>query len=299
MKKRMIVTSLMLAVSLFGLSACGKSKTEDSILMQLETANTTDALMENNERAAFTTSCYLADGNVDSSYAYKDQERFVLEDAYGIVVDENKDVYGFDNEMQAAYRYLYIENAYDELSDADFDAYILAGYAYSENEKLVSTEERDGVLVIHTEYNKVEDYEETIIYCGYDMADVENVMMEYEADATTKELLKMVCKIKTKEGAEPVLFETVREMDCEEYQLDEQLTEAIFGEDNRTVTVIGDVGTDNEKVYTQTVGKGSYVIVVPNHEYEEVVYFDPECTEAKENDGDPFADATFYLKRVE
>lgn len=52
------------------------------------------------------------------------------------------------------------------------------------------------------------------------------------------------------DGEEKVIHVHERVEDCEKYVPDEQLTESVFGGDLRTLTVIADPNTENEKTYT-------------------------------------------------
>lgn len=296
--KRNVVLVLLAVILLVGcMSGCAKK--DNAVLKQIDAANTTEALVKNNGRVAYRNSFYLTDGSVLSGYAYKDGNRYVVEDDYGVMIDENGDVYGFDTERNKTYRYLFTEGMYEEYA-ADPMSQPLTLYMYDEAEKVVTSEEKDGVLYIETENEYfLQEFAEDIAYAGYDMEDVESMTLAYEADAKSLELLKIENKLKLKDGKEVVLADVVRVMDCEEYQPDEQLMAEVFSDDARSVTIITDAGTENEKSYTQTIGKDGEIIPSFGEEFEYALYLDPECTEEFEGAEENPKEATYYLKRAE
>ena len=64
----------------------------------------------------------------------------------------------------------------------------------------------------------------------------------------------------------------------------------------RTVTVITDAGTKNEKEYKQTFKKGGFIKVYPGNDFYTELYTDSECIRPLMST-DGFRNATFYLKR--
>ena len=80
----------------------------------------------------------------------------------------------------------------------------------------------------------------------------------------------------------------------------EQLRASIFGDDFRTLTVITDPGTDDEKTYTQTVTKGSAFQIIASEEYDPEFNSDKECTQVCTDESlDTTDDQTVYMKKAE
>lgn len=295
--KKLIV--IFMAVAMLCVTACGGKKGNEGdmkeMLQRMETANSNEALMKNNDRVAYQIIYYYADGSEESSYIYMDHDRFAWEGPWGVVIDEKGEVYGFDDIEKMAYRHLFMEDTYEEFKQANE---WLVLYAYGEKEVVISSEEKEGVLYMQTEYPEVELYATDIEYSEYDVNDVEKIYLEYEVNPDTAEMLRMKWGICTKDGERFPVFETVRQLDCEKYEPDGQLVECVFGTDSRTVTLIADAGTAEEKVYTQTVTKGSSVMVIFNPAFEQALYLDAECTQLYEGGTDNTEDATYYVKRV-
>lgn len=135
MKK--LFLGLLLVVAALGLSACGKK--EDDVLQKMEAANTNETLLKNNEKVAFRETHYPADGAAESTWLYQDAKRYVFENDYGVFIDEDGDVYGLDKEENVKYRYLFVDNAYEEFK---YNWEWLAGYVYSPEEELLFPKKR-------------------------------------------------------------------------------------------------------------------------------------------------------------
>lgn len=172
MKRRHVVLAGIMCVCL--LAACGKQAEENKgsmdtqdteeaqdteevqdtqdtgtdLIQKLEAANSEEALMQKNEKIAFTATYSFADGTVDSQYNYADSQRAVLEDDYCTVIDEQGDVYGFKNEEKTTFHALFADGAYEPYRES----YQLSMTIFKadDREKVVDWEEKDGIIELST-----------------------------------------------------------------------------------------------------------------------------------------------------
>ncbi|MGN0608278.1 MAG: hypothetical protein ACI4J6_03685 [Oscillospiraceae bacterium] len=267
-----------------------------SILMEIASANNFNTLVEKYGKAAGRTAYIFKDGTEFSEYYYKDADLYVYESGSYVYIDENGDVYGFDDAINLPYRTIFVGDNYSEEYSSLVEVVELFGY--SDHEEITSQKTENGVIVIETAVQKDSDtwlYE----FLGYTADEVDHYKYVYEADENTKELSGYKEYI-VKNEQEILVFAVTFITDCETYVPDEQLRASIFGDDFRTLTVITDPGTENEKTYTQTVTKGSVFKIAASEEYDPQFYSDKECTQVfTDGNLDTSADQTVYMKKAE
>ena len=111
-------------------------------------------------------------------------------------------------------------------------------------------------------------------------------------------LLVLEMKCYAVKGGKSILYsDTVPDLDAEEYVPDQSITDGVFGDDFRTLTVIADAGTDEEKAYSQTATRGSLIYSMIPDEYEQRLYVDSACTIEKDSK-DWVSAQTYYIKRL-
>lgn len=318
MKKSIITTAMALGMALLCCS-CGGSGTAEqspqtdntvqsaenvqtqdnavpSFISEAEAANRLDALVEKYGKTAVKTNYLFKDGTTSSEYYYKDAERYVYELGDYVYIDEDGEIYGFDDNVSLPFRTIFVgDGCYEEYRSA---AELAEVFQYGETEEITSQKTENGVTVIESTYPKEAD---TAFYAslGYTDDEVDSYKYVYEFDESTKELKSLRSYI-VKDGQDSLIIDMVIVPDCEEYVPDEQLRAEIFGDDSRTLTVIAAPGTDDEKTFTQTVKKGSAIQVVASLIYEQKLYTDKECTVELSDDGlDRMADQTVYMKKAE
>lgn len=305
MKKKIVALGIMLILTSAVFVGCGE-KNQDadnsqevssvqentSFLSDLAEINTIDSMVDRNGRVFYTIKEIMADGTNISYTIYQDKTRFVSVDDNGLLIEENGDVYGTDTEENLPIRYLFIGDTYDDFVE-EYKMEAICGY--DAEEKITSKEVRDGVIYLETELAK-EAYEEYYIAYGYTSDNVDYILSEYEIDSETKEIYDLKTYVVFDEE-KTLLANVIRDKECEEYVADKEITDGVFGSDSRTFSVVTDAGTTDEKIYTQTVTKGSGIIIYIPEEFEETIYADAEYTE--EIVIDRTKDQTGYLKRIE
>ena len=266
--------------------------TETDLLKKMEAANRGETLLQKYEKAAFISTYTYADGEVFSQYNYADSQRSVMENDYYIVIDEQGDVYGFDNEEKIFYHALFTDGSYEPY----IQTYLLnlPGYEIEEKETTVNQEEKDGIIELSTSIVDKSYVEEVATAYWYEDGTVESLAYEYEIDAESYEIIRLYLYAVLPDGERAELYACERVADPETYLVDEQIHSAVFEGDMRTVTLTENPGTKQEKVYTQTVSKGNdiQVCLPPDHSGE--LYLDAACTTRYEGGADRNEDLDMY-----
>lgn len=311
MKKKICLLGMVFVLALAVFAGCGeKDQSEtnsqeqsseqevtseqdyDEFMQELERINSVDSMINKYGHVSYACIETLADGSNFLYTVYKGENRDVYTVEQGFLINENEDIYGMDVETNSYMRYLCIGDTYEEFRSFYFDVSI---HEYNEEEEVTLKEVKDGMIYLETEVKDGINKEVLATY-GFESENIEYILTEYVIDESTLEIYQV--KTYVVQGNQKNLFLDVKwEKECEEYILDEEIIEGVYGDDSRTLSVVVDEGTADEKVYTQTVTKGSSIIVLIPEEFEQKVYADPECTE--EAIIDKMNDQTLYLKRIE
>lgn len=309
-RKYAVLVGIMLCASL--LAACGKQggenkgsmETQDTeeaqdagtVLMQkLEAANSEEALLQKSEKVAFISAYSYADGIVVSQYNYADSQRAVVENDFGTVIDEQGDVYGFDNEEKRIFHVLFTDGAYEPYRES----YQLGMTVFriDGREKVVDWEEKDGIIALSTSIEDKSFVDGMATGYLYEDGAVESLIYEYEIDAESYEITRIYLYAVLPDGDKVELYRSEREAAPETYVVEEQIHSAVFEGDMRTVTLTENPGTEQEKVYTQTVSKGNDIQVCLPPEHSGELYLDAACTMLYEGGADTNENLDFYYKR--
>ena len=191
-------------------------------------------------------------------------------------------------------RYLFIGDYYDR-HKAEF--WPESHFEYLENEKITSRREENGRIYLETSI-PIDDpaVAATLASWGFSPDEIDSERDEYTIDAGS--LLILEIKSYAVTGDKKILFsETALDLDAKEYVPDQSITDGVFGDDLRTLTVIADAGTDEEKAYSQTATRGSLIYSFIPDEYEQKLYVDSACTIEKDSE-DWVSDQTYYIKRL-
>lgn len=269
--------------------------TGTDLIQKLEAANSEEALMQKNEKVAFTAAYSFADGTVASQYNYADSQRAVVENDYCIVIDEQGDVYGFNNEEKTTFHALFADGAYEPYRES----YQLSMTIFKadDREKVVDWEEKDGIIELSTSIKDKSFVDEMTAGYLYEDGAVESLIYEYEIDAKSYEITKSYLYAVLPDGDKVEMHRSERVADPETYVVEEQIHSAVFEGDMRKVTLTENPGTKQEKIYTQTVSKGNEIQVnlSPGHSGE--LYLDAACTVPYEGGADKNEDLDLYYIR--
>lgn len=283
------------AMTVFAAGTAYAEEDQADLLKKIGDANTREALLEAHERVAYNAVYYYPDLTPDEIYTYEDQEKYAYITSYMDVVIKDGSSYAFYSEEGLIEKDVYVgEGAGEEY----YNSMPLAWFAYDENEILLSVEEKEGILCVETTAPIGVDRD--IVDYGYDESVMTDFQYRYEVDAETYELLSMAYDMVSETGEIYPFFEMTRDEACEEYVEAEEALEKLADTDVRTVTLIENAGTEEEKVYTGSIAKGGVFYIYFADGYEEVLYADAECTEQfTSNEEDRESDVVAYVRKAE
>lgn len=291
---------LLCAGCVLSFAACGKAaekEADGNILVEMVEANADETIMAKHEKVAFITAYSYADGETVSEYYYRDADRYVMENEYWMYVDENGDVYGFDYEENVAFRNIFAGDSYQEFRAGEY----LAAYEYDATEILTGQEEKDGHLILYTEDEDREFIREWAEIFLFEEENISRIVSVYEVDAESYEMYAVTTSVVLKDGEEKDIITTKRVENPETYVVEEELRDAVFGGDQRTVTLIENPGTEQEQAYTQTVSQEGVIEIYLPSDAKQELYLDEACTiiydgqsgEEEEQTGD---DVLYYIR---
>ena len=294
MKKRLILA--LSALSLCILAGCASINItinkKGNLLQDLEKVNTFANIYDKYGSFRIDVFGTHADGTKDDYSVYYGDNTYVNINKYGTNIDDHGDVYGYDTESDYYFRYVFPGDSYELYKN---DNEMTACFRYDDEEKIISREDRDGKICLCTD-SKTKNLRQLLESWGFDPDTVDRVISEYIIDSDTLviEDIKTYAVI----NGEKILYsDTVMNLDSDDFVPDKGITEAITSDDKRTVTVIADPGTADEKVYSDTIIKGGLFFVQYPTGYENTLYDDSECTIPHEISSDRDSDLTVYIKR--
>ncbi len=276
-------------------------KSPDSILYLIHQSNNSTAIRQKYTRIAYNSALHKKNETIENSYFYIDSQKYVKLCGSDITILEDGISYGFNGKRQAAWRMLFIDNAFEEYA---YDQYMLSGYSYIEKkygEKVVEQYESDGVIYLKTSVQSVEPFSELFEYCGYIVTNSNSISLRYELDSENIEILKFSIFIK-ENGNEIPVRENTKVPDCEEYKVDENLHSTVFSEDKRNITLI-EIDKDSNEVatYTASGAKGAALIPKMPYGYDSNYYTDKTCKYSAEDMvfENLTSDITLYITKIQ
>ena len=296
MKKRLILA--LSALGLCILTGCASINItinkKGDLLKDLAEINNYDDICDKYGNVRIDVSGTHADGSKDDYSKYIGDNTYVTVNKYGTTIDDHGDVYGYDSEMDVPFRYVFPGDSYETYQNEMEEK---RGFAYTDTEKIVSREDKDGKIYLATEEGSgaagpiLESW-------GFDPDTVDKVYTEYIIDGDTL-VIEETKAYAVIDGKKNMYSETIVNIAADEYVPDKIITDAITSDDHRTLTLIADPGTADEKVYSSTIIKGGLFFVKYPDGYENRLYDDSECTVIHESVADRSLDMTVYIKRSE
>ena len=289
MKKRIFI-GLLSVVMVMASAGCSKTgKIDDSdYLRMIESANTYDALTAANGTFRSVSFYHYGDGTTEDVIYYGDKDTVLFNDATGSVVISNGEAYGYDVD-DGYYKWLFPGNYFDYHRSVNWLWKLTS-------EKIISKKEKNGLIYLETYSDEADNIEYFADIYKYGKEEIEKLILSYVIDAKDNEILENTEYVVIK--GEKILCATTRlERGVEKQYPDQKIIDALSRTDTRTLTVITDGGTAQEKAYSRTVPKGCGIYVFFGNDFEPVRYSDKECT-VEVPEADYYTDATYYLKRI-
>ena len=232
------------------------------------------------------------------------QEDYYNKDYFYTFYDGEHFEWGSDiaNCLTEKSKYFYTENIYAlNVSVAPsgivgieeyFDLIGTTGFISSEmlDDENASITEKDGFIIV-----SVTSDEEDLAVMG---EDVVSCVETYTIDANTREMTTVRTVYTFEDGSvEDGIITITRDVEMPEgmkpFVAYEEETENV-----RTVMIVSNPGTENEKTESLQVAKGLQVAIAPDYFVEETfaLYADAACTQTFEEDWDVNTDLTIYIK---
>ena len=292
MKCRMALWMLCVVLTLFACTAAAQ-ETTDNILFAMVAANTREALTANNERAAYRVGFSFKDGTTINARNYIDKEKYVYEEDGYLEVDADGKVATYWDDSQVYATVLFVGDAYEQSLLYRPGAW----YQYEPTEKVTQITEENGRLLIEAEITDegvlrqyAEDY-------GFEAAKVKRIVMNYVIDAQDYEIYRLVGMGQFADGSTHIYMEVNREEHVEEYMIPDGIAEILSCKETRSITLIENPGTDQEKTNTYQVPRGFLCQLALPIEYDPMLYADASFTKAFESNGDYTVDVIGYIRK--
>lgn len=297
MKQRSAGLIILTVVLTFVLVACGNSDklSKETILADIDAANTRTVLSENNERIAYHVVFFDNSGKEDITvYTYLDQEKYVYAEEVFLNVDKSGEVTYYYSDDQSCGICLFVgENAYNE----DLLNWPMAWYEYDPTEKVTEISEEDGLLFIEAEITNEDAIHSLAESVGYEEDEIKKAVAKYVVDAKNYEIQKLEGFLEDSDGTSYPYIKAVKEQKTEEYVLPGDFVAAINNKEKRAVRIIENQGTDKETEYVYRIPIGVECNFVLSSEYEQKLYADAAFTTEFKDNRDHVSDIVAYIRK--
>lgn len=255
---------------------------------QVVEANMTENLLKNYDSFHITMNYSEAEIEV-----YKDSEIYYYSDSWGEYLKCGN--MEFDNYNNGEYtKYIYVENEPQVYPQEENCLMTVDSTVKEEIQEI----KKDGDNLILTTKLTAEDYAEISTAKESPFEEGDYGVLEYTLDSTTYAVLKSKETIMHKDGTEGEVLITEVQYNQEKPEKVRKMYDLANPTENiRTLTIITNPGTDQEKEYKESVAKGeSIAIMFPDDTWK--LYTDEQCTQEKGETVDKEADALYYAKSV-
>ena len=274
----------------------------------LVAANTGSAILSRHASFGTTRSTFQGGEEILTETSYRDADTYFWGFSNGRAMLRKADLW-VDREATDGDFY-YVETIFDS-EEATREAFAFAldsaPVLLPETEVLLETVDAgDGRFLAVTRESDPEtiawSLSETLFAGGYEYAEGMTLRYEYAFDAQTQDLLSIHTELTDADDAVLLTQEDNCAYDVEDYDpftdgepFAQYEADVRDPEHSRTVTVVFDPDTENERAMDCVQPRSAVFSVFLNGEYVKQVYTDPECTQPYEN-GDGTEDLVLYVK---
>ncbi|MCD8239405.1 MAG: hypothetical protein LUC92_08735 [Clostridiales bacterium] len=239
---------------------------EENVLKAAAEAEQIYNLLSKYDNVYYKTAYYDADGEEYlTEYEYADKDMYVSEEDSGDIYIATADrIMGLDADGNVS-EYVVMDGSGYDYWTADKEDFM---FTYNDEEEVLSQTEEDGNIIVSSRLDTDEGYEE----------------YTYTIDSETMEMSHVSTVYYDTEGNVDVSSEQELGFNTDVYEIPVEIAAAMSLEETRTVTVISDPGTDEEKVQTQEIGKGVFAKIALAEDYT-TMYDDEACTVPHELSG--------------
>ena len=291
--KRMIAL-LLAAVMLCTLPVATQAE-DTSVLEKIEAANRIETMLQQAERIAYRSNTYDARGGIHSQYAYADKDLIVCENDDGITIDQDGQRFGFDNNEKRPFAAIFLDDAQESVAVDSLT------YAAEPAEQLLECTQEEGKLTVNSfidDMQHLSDCRAYLMDLGYASPEILRLCCRYVLEEASYEIESITFTVDLADGSSLLVWECTRVESPEPYEIPQELTQQLFSEDSRTVTVILDPDSQEEQEISIQVGKGCLVRVYPSDAHPNI-YRDRSCFQLYTGFADPDSDELRYSIRAE
>ena len=294
MKKKILIIGIVLIILLIcALTIILNKKNEENkdigYVEKIYEVNTLDARLESHSNAYVEASYYDINGEVTDTYTYYgEKDLLIYEDGLEApIINTSTEEFGYTTE-NIIYKALFIDASYEtylkELRDHCF-------MDYFEGIEFVSKKEKDNSYVIEC---NVPMESVSYLYSEDELfEDSENLKMYYTINKENYEIQHVEEYFVIPDKGEIKWLEINISYDVEKQEIPNELAVSASGTE-RTVTIIENADTENEKRYLMTASKGTMILPYLSTEYRNL-YLDKECTQKYTGENDYSTDAIYYI----
>lgn len=286
MKKKLMVMTGVAAAAVLIPASVWAEEVPELTMEQVVEANMAENLLKHYD--SYYLKFTSANGETEM---YKDAEMFYYANAAGEYL--RTDSIDYDNFDNGEYtKYMYVERE-PFVSDSEVNSLMNVEVTLEEE---IQEIKQEGENIIFSTKLPEEWHAEIAEAMGVELLDGDYPLIQYTLDAKTYAVLKSSETIMHKDGTEGAVFVTEAEYNAERPEAAKKLLDRATATENiRTLTIIANPGTDQEKEYKETVLKGEKIVpYFPDDTWK--LYTDAECTQEKTEPADLQADATYYAK---
>ena len=248
---------------------------EADILSRFYKAQVIREILAHHENVSENVTYYNAQGDVMVSvYQYADSKTVVREDSDSYVDIQYQDViYTYNPEIPDEIQVLF---GMEGVAEAEWETRMNGGFEFgpTEGETLAEVTEADGRLVLTV---VAEAKAEELFGWEDEIEPGAQTVYTIEVDAETFMAYEGTAYVKMPDGSELKYCEFRFSYDVTPYEPSEEMLQVMNGTD-KTVTLIADPGTEQEKTYVMSCGGNGRLAIMKAEGYEKF-YLDEACTQ--------------------
>lgn len=260
-----------------------------SILTKFYETQVIREILAHHENVSENVTYYNPQGDVMMSvYQYADSKTVVREDSDSYVYIQYQDaIYLYDPEIPDEVQTVF---GMEGVVEAEWENRVNDTFEFgpTEGEKLTEVIEADGRLVLTI---VAEEKAEGVFGWENAIEPGTQTVFTIEIDAETFMAYEGTSYMKLPDGTEKPYSEFRFSYDVTPYEPSEEMLQVINGTD-KTITLIADPGTEQEKTYVKSCGENGELYVMPAEGYHKL-YEDAACTKEWERT-DETAEKTIY-----
>ncbi len=223
-------------------------------------------------------------GNEETTvYRYADDEIYVREDSNSNLYIQNQHNYYFHDAANMERGKIDVVFGMENVFEDDWEKFMNETFEYvaSENDEVIEVSKTEGYIFLTVACDATLNKEYYELYFPEEITNAivpgTKDICQMKIDAETYMIYEGKSYLQKPDGTEMPVSQSRFSYDVEQYKLSEELLEIINGTD-RTLTVIADPATEQEKTYVQSCGENGTLRIALQEGYQKL-YADEACTQ--------------------